>query len=47
MKELETQQGEAEIGRCHICAQTFSTQEDLAKHLKEAHGGKEPATGTG
>ena len=47
MRELETQQGTDEIGRCHICAQTFSTQEDLAKHLIKAHGGREPVTGSG
>lgn len=45
MMELETQQGEIEIGRCHICAQTFTTQEELAKHLREAHGGKAPLPG--
>jgi hypothetical protein len=38
MRELEIQKGDAEIGRCHICALTFASQEDLSKHLKEAHG---------
>jgi hypothetical protein len=40
MRKLETQEDDGEIGVCHICAQTFSTQEDLAKHLLEAHGSK-------
>jgi len=40
MRGLETQLGEAEIGRCHICAQTFRTKEDLERHLREAHGGR-------
>jgi len=47
MSEMETQSGDAEVGRCHICAQVFDTQEDLSKHLMEAHGGKEPASGSG
>jgi hypothetical protein len=47
MSEGDTQQGDPEVGTCHICAQTFTTQEDLSKHLMEAHGGKEPATGSG
>lgn len=33
MRELETQQGEGEIGRCRICGQTFSTEENLWEHL--------------
>jgi hypothetical protein len=41
MMELERQEEHAEIGRCHICALTFAPQEDVSKHLKEAHGGKE------
>jgi hypothetical protein len=40
VSEHESQLGEVEIGRCHICAQLFGTQEDLLKHLKEAHGVK-------
>ena len=47
MSEHEMHVGDAEVGRCHICAQVFDTQEDLSKHLLEAHGGKEPATGSG
>ena len=46
MREVETQQHETEIGRCHVCAPTFSTHEDLAKHRIEAHGGREPVTGS-
>ena len=38
MSEHETQLAEVEIGRCHVCAQLFQTQEDLLRHLKEAHG---------
>jgi uncharacterized C2H2 Zn-finger protein len=38
MSERETQLAEVEIGRCHVCAQLFQTQEDLLRHLKEAHG---------
>jgi hypothetical protein len=38
MSEHETQRAEVEIGRCHVCAQLFQTQEDLLRHLKEAHG---------
>jgi uncharacterized C2H2 Zn-finger protein len=38
MTEHETQLAEVEIGRCHVCAQLFQTQEDLLRHLKEAHG---------
>jgi len=38
ISEHETQLAEVEIGRCHVCAQLFQTQEDLLRHLKEAHG---------
>jgi uncharacterized C2H2 Zn-finger protein len=38
MSEDETQLVEVEIGRCHVCAHLFQTQEDLLRHLKEAHG---------
>jgi hypothetical protein len=47
MSERETQSGDAEVAACHVCAQVFDTQEDLAKHLMEAHGGKESASGYG
>ena len=30
------------IHRCRICAMTFALQEDLLKHMEEAHGGREP-----
>jgi len=40
VSEHESQLAEVEIGRCHICAQLFGSQEDLLKHLKEAHGVK-------
>ena len=30
----------AEIGRCYICVQTFATQDDLSKHLMEAHAAR-------
>jgi hypothetical protein len=46
MMELETQEGDAEIGRCHICALTFSSQEALSEHLRDAHGGREPLQGS-
>jgi hypothetical protein len=46
MRELETQLGEAEIGRCHICALTFRTEADLEQHRGAAHGGREPVTGS-
>ena len=47
MSGLGSQEGDGEIGRCHICAQTFATQEELSKHLIEAHGGDEPTTDPG
>ena len=37
MSERTEQAGDSEIGRCHVCGQTFSTQEDLAKHLMDSH----------
>jgi|SoiMetStandDraft_2_1073263.scaffolds.fasta_scaffold133030_1 hypothetical protein len=46
MSERESQTGDTEVGQCHICAQRFPTQEDLSRHLLEAHGGREPATGS-
>jgi len=39
MSERETQRGDAEVGACHVCGETFPTQEDLSKHLIEAHEG--------
>ena len=46
MRELDTQEDDGEIGVCHICGETFTTQEDLSKHLMEAHGGKEAILGS-
>ncbi len=46
MSEREMELGEV-VRRCHICNQSFALQEDLSKHLKEAHGGAEPASGSG
>ena len=37
MSELEIQEGDTETGRCHVCGQTFPTQEDLSKHLMDEH----------
>ena len=37
MTERETQQGDGETAECHVCSQTFSTQEELLKHLEERH----------
>jgi Zinc finger, C2H2 type len=37
MSERETQQGDRETGTCHICGQVFPTQEELSKHLMDAH----------
>jgi hypothetical protein len=43
MSDHETRLGDDEIGRCHVSAQVFDTQEELSKHLMDAHGGTEPA----
>jgi peroxiredoxin family protein len=40
VSEQESQLSEVKIGRCHICAQLFGTEEDLLKHLKQVHGVK-------
>lgn len=39
MSERETQGGDPEVGACHVCGETFSTQEELSKHLIDAHDG--------
>jgi hypothetical protein len=46
MSEHELELGEL-IRRCDVCAMTFALQGDLSKHVEEAHGGREPATGSG
>jgi Zinc finger, C2H2 type len=38
VSERETQTGDGEVGTCHVCGQTFSSQEELSKHLMEEHG---------
>jgi hypothetical protein len=40
MSERERQRGDGEVGTCHVCGRTFSTQEDLSKHLMEEHEGE-------
>jgi hypothetical protein len=37
MSEREAQSGDAETAACHVCHQRFGTQEELARHLIEAH----------
>jgi uncharacterized C2H2 Zn-finger protein len=37
MSEMETQRGDSEIGRCHVCGDLFPTQEELSRHLMKAH----------
>ena len=46
MREIESQESDDEIGGCHICAQTFSTEEELSRHLLEAHGGRDRRLGS-
>ena len=44
MSEHEMEMGEP-IRKCHFCYQSFALQEDLMKHLNEAHGvEEEPAS---
>jgi uncharacterized C2H2 Zn-finger protein len=46
MSEYEMELGEV-ARKCHVCSQSFALQEDLVKHLKEAHGlEEEPASGS-
>jgi hypothetical protein len=44
MSEKQIQSGD-ETGRCHVCGQTFVTQEALSKHLMDEHEGEELPTG--
>jgi hypothetical protein len=37
VSEGEAQGGDGELGRCHICGATFSTQEKLSQHLMDEH----------
>jgi Zinc finger, C2H2 type len=37
MSERREQGGDGETGVCHICGETFGTQEELARHLLERH----------
>jgi hypothetical protein len=37
MSEREQQGGDGEPGTCHICEGTFSTREELSRHLMEVH----------
>jgi hypothetical protein len=39
MSERETRRGDPEVGVCHVCGETFPTQEELSKHLIDAHEG--------
>ena len=44
MSEHEMELGEV-VRKYHLCYQSFALQEDLVKHLKEAHGvEEEPAS---
>jgi hypothetical protein len=36
MSERDTQRADPEVGRCHVCGQTFDSQVDLSKHLLDA-----------
>jgi hypothetical protein len=37
VSERREQGGDGETGVCHICGETFPTQEQLAGHLRERH----------
>jgi hypothetical protein len=34
------QQGDGEVGVCHICGVTFPTQQQLVAHLMDDHDGE-------
>jgi len=40
VSERDVQRGDGEIGTCHVCGRTFSTQEELSKHLMDDHDGE-------
>jgi C2H2-type zinc finger len=37
MSERGAQSGDGETGACHVCSETFGTQEELAEHLRQQH----------
>lgn len=47
MSEMKAQSGDKEIGSCHICGRTFSTQEELSKHLMDEHADEGLPEGSG
>ena len=40
MSERTEQEGDGEVGICHICGREFPTQEELSKHLMDDHDGE-------
>jgi hypothetical protein len=40
MTERDEQEGAEEIGTCHICGKTFPTQEEMSRHMMDAHEGE-------
>lgn len=47
MSEMQAQSGDKEIGTCHMCGRTFSTQEELSKHLMDEHADEGLLEGSG
>jgi hypothetical protein len=37
MRDDQTQPQDGEIAVCHVCAERFEAQEELAKHLMDQH----------
>lgn len=37
MSDMESQGGDSETGRCHLCGRLLPTEEDLSKHLADEH----------
>jgi hypothetical protein len=37
MTERDEQQGDPEVGVCHVCGEKFDTQLALSKHLMDVH----------